>query len=136
MRDFEVAAAIVVKDGKILACRRGQSKYPYLSGKFEFPGGKVEPGESAEAALCRELEEEMNWRAEIVRPYAFYTYEYPDIRPRLRFFLCRAADDAFVLNEHLEARWVTPAEIGGLDWVPADAEVVERLSKEDFGEEF
>ena len=68
MRDFEVVAAIVVDRGEILACRRGASKYPYLTGRFEFPGGKREVGESPEQALRRELSEELGWEVEIVRP--------------------------------------------------------------------
>ena len=132
MRDFEVVAAIVVDRGEILACRRGASKYPYLTGRFEFPGGKREVGESPEQALRRELSEELGWEVEIVRPYAFYDYEYPDMKPRLRFFLCRAASRDFELREHAEARWVKPSEIAALDWVPADASVVEALSRERF----
>ena len=125
----EVVAGIILHKGRILCMQRGQGKYSYLSGKFEFPGGKVEPGEEKHEALMRELREEMNFKAE-VRPEDFFclcSHRYPDFSINLHCYLVRAISPEFECREHISYCWLRPCELKSLDWAQADIEAVERL---------
>ena len=124
LRRVEVSAAIVVKGGAILATQRGYGKW---KGWWEFPGGKIEPGESREEALLREMREEME--AAIVIDSFFQTvdYDYDDFHLTMHCFLCFLPDGSYRLKEHLDARWVTPEEFSSLQWLPADDEVLNNL---------
>lgn len=125
-KHLEVSGAVFVKDGRVFAARRGESVYPYVAHKFEFIGGKLEKGESAEAALVRELKEETGMSVRVIAPFMTVEHEYPDFCITLHTFLCEMLS-AYTLNEHEEARWVAAEELDPEDWAPADAPVVNAL---------
>lgn len=127
---IRVAAAVVVRnDGKILCAKRGNAKNPEAAHKWEFPGGKVETGETPEAALVREMREEMDFPVVAKRKLLAVEHEYADFAIVLDTFLCvpANADAQFVLREHADARWLALDELGALDWAPADVPVVKHL---------
>lgn len=128
-KHIEVVAAAVVHDGFVLAVQRGKGKYVYTDHKWEFPGGKMEPGESEEAALRRELREEMNYEVVPQERLLTVTHSYPDFDITLHVWICSPADDAenFELKEHASSAWLRPDELGDPDWCAADERVVEAL---------
>lgn len=120
-----VVAAVVERDGRYLCMRRCRSRYEYISERWEFPGGKVEPGEDDREALVREIREEMDWEISVGRQLAVVDYEYPDFRVTVAAYLCKGGDeDDFKLLEHLDYRWLTRDEFGSLTWTAADAELI------------
>lgn len=125
-----VAAVVVRKDGKILCARRGNAKNPCVAWKWEFPGGKIEVGETPESALARELREEMDFPVIVEEKIAEVLHAYPSCEIEMDAFLCvpETADAKFVLREHVEARWLAASELFALDWAPADLPIVEKLS--------
>jgi 8-oxo-dGTP diphosphatase len=120
---IHVACAIIERDGRILAALRSRSMSMPL--KWEFPGGKIEAGESPEACLKRELAEEMNVGVAIRRALPSCTHSYPTFTITLYPFVCTIASGEIALNEHRAIAWVTPAEMTALDWTGADAPVIE-----------
>lgn len=132
MKQIEVAAGILIHQGQILCLQRGQGKFDYISYKYEFPGGKLEPGERAEAALKRELAEEMRLEIEVdkLRFYMAVTHTYPDFVVTMHCFFYPLHDRVFDLIEHIDFRWLDPADLDQLDWAEADWPIVRRLMKE------
>ncbi|MHB8963708.1 MAG: (deoxy)nucleoside triphosphate pyrophosphohydrolase [Saccharofermentanales bacterium] len=129
MSKIEVVAAIIIHDDKILCMQRGASKYAYLEGKYEFPGGKIESGEAREKALMRELREELELSLDI-REEDFYMtihHVYPDFEITLHCFICRVDQKNFVRNEHTDHKWLPAKDLLTLDWAMADMPVVEKL---------
>ena len=122
-----VIAAVIERDGLILIARRKEGKqHP---GKWEFPGGTLEVGETEQECLRRELEEELAVSAEIGELYCVSEYEYtPDFTIRLVAYRAYVASDTFSLNDHEEIRWVKPAELSGFDFPEADVPIVEKLA--------
>ena len=106
MKHFEVVAAIIEHEGKILCMQRGHSKYEYVSFKYEFPGGKVEAGEDNHTALERELREEMDMHINISEQDYFMTinHTYPDFAITMHCYLCKLAHPKFVMKEHVDAK--------------------------------
>lgn len=125
-KHLEVVGAIVVQGGKVLAARRGESKYAYVAHKYEFAGGKIEPGESAEQALAREIKEELCADIRILRPFMTLEHEYPDFTITLHTFLCEFVSD-FRNTEHEALAWLSLSELNAAEWAPADAPAVEKL---------
>ena len=125
-KHLEVSGAVFLKDGQVFAARRGESKYPYVAHKYEFIGGKLEKGESAETALVRELNEETGMSVRVIAPFMTVEHEYPDFCITLHTFLCEMLSP-YSLNEHEEARWVGAEGLDPDDWAPADAPVVNAL---------
>jgi 8-oxo-dGTP diphosphatase len=131
-KHLEVTAAILVRGGKILCAKRGAYKYNYVANKFEFPGGKLEAGETKTAALERELREEMDLQIQ-VRDSDLYTtinYEYPDFTLTMYCFLCHLAGQKFVMKEHVAFDWLAPRDLNSVTWAPADAPIIARLAAE------
>ena len=130
-KHLNVVAAIIIYNGRILCMQRGDSPYPYTSHKYEFPGGKVEPGEAKHAALERELREEMAIEVNVKESDLFMSveYKYPDFSLTLSTFLCRVSSPDFIRKEHIASKWLRPAELDTLAWAPADYPVTEKLSK-------
>lgn len=128
-----VAAVVVRADGKILCARRGNAKNPCVAWKWEFPGGKIESGETPEIALARELREEMDFPVIVEEKIAEVCHAYPNCEIEMDAFFCvpANADAQFVLREHVEARWLSASELSALDWAPADLPIVEKLSPPD-----
>lgn len=117
---IEVVAAIILKDGKILATQRGYGNY---AGTWEFPGGKVEPGEDPETALEREIHEELDAVVEVGPLLITVDYEYPEFFMTMHCYVCKLASDMKLL-EHSDARWLSRESLDSVDWLPSDIEVV------------
>lgn len=131
-KHIQVAAALLFRDGKIFATRRGESPYAYVAHKYEFPGGKIERGERGEDTVKRELEEELDMRVKVGGLYASHTHEYPDFIITLWLYECDMLSD-FILKEHESYAWIPPAELDEREWAPADADILGTL-KRVFGE--
>ncbi len=132
MKELEVVAAILIHEEKVLCVQRGHSKYEYISYRFEFPGGKVEPNESHAQALKRELLEELELDVTMLdeHPYLTIDHSYPDFTIHLHAYRCRAPSLVFRLKEHISSRLLPPAELLKLDWAPADVPILEKLMKD------
>ncbi|MCW1887493.1 (deoxy)nucleoside triphosphate pyrophosphohydrolase [Luteolibacter flavescens] len=121
---IEVVAGLILDGtGRLLACKRPEGKH--LGGKWEFPGGKVEPGESPSDALVRELEEELGIRVETATALTPVVWDYGRGPIRLHPFLCRILSGQPHPHEHSEIRWCGPDELGELDWAEADVPILE-----------
>ncbi|MDR3225835.1 MAG: (deoxy)nucleoside triphosphate pyrophosphohydrolase [Clostridiales Family XIII bacterium] len=126
---ISVVGAILLQSGKILAAQRGYGDY---AGWWEFPGGKVEPGEEPEAALKREIKEELDAEIRIDRYFETTEYDYGDFYLSMRCYLCTLAPGEEVsLLEHLSAKWVGRDEVHTLKWLAADIPVIESLQRQD-----
>ena len=126
MKRIEVVAAIIRKDGKIFATQRG---YGDFKDWWEFPGGKIEAGESPEQALVREIREELSTDIIIEKLLRTVEYDYPKFHLTLHCYLCALASDSLHLNEHEAARWLAKDDIYTVKWLPADEEVLEMLAE-------
>lgn len=123
-RTIEVAAAVIFDArGRLLATQRGYGEYKDW---WEFPGGKLEPGEAAEAALRREIREEMAAELQVERLLTTVEYDYPGFHLTMHCFRCTFASD-YQLLEHESARWLAPDELNTVRWLPADEEVLQML---------
>lgn len=129
MKKIAVVAAIIKYEDKILCVQRNSNKYDYLSYKYEFPGGKVEIGESNEAALIREIKEELHMDIEVESHFYTVEHQYPDFAITMKSFLCSVKDDALTLTEHIAFKWLKKEELESLDWAAADIPIVENLIK-------
>ena len=131
MKHLEVVGAVIVYDGKVLCMQRGEGKYPYVSLKYEFPGGKVEAGETHPEALMRELREEMNFDVSITEDDYLTTvnHKYPDFEITMYCYLCHPTSPEFTRKEHINHVWALPNEMMDLDWAPADIPVAKLVSK-------
>ncbi|MBR4533156.1 MAG: 8-oxo-dGTP diphosphatase MutT [Bacteroidaceae bacterium] len=127
MKQIEVVAAIIRKDDKIFATQRG---YGEFKDWWEFPGGKMEAGESPEEALVREIREELSTEISVDELFCTVEYDYPAFHLILHCYLCSLLTDALHLNEHEAARWLTKDELDSVDWLPADWEVIEALKEQ------
>jgi 8-oxo-dGTP diphosphatase len=127
MKHIDVVAAIIIVDNKILCVQRNVSKYDYISMKFEFPGGKVEQGESNEIALKREIKEELNIDIDIKQDFLIVNHEYPDFKLTMHSFICSSINTNLTLTEHIDFKWLTKDKITELDWAAADVPIVEKL---------
>lgn len=124
---IRVVAAVFCSEDKVLACRKAPGKS--LAGLWEFPGGKIEPGETAKKALIREISEELSVSAVIGEKITTTIFEYDFATIELTTFFCTITDGALALTDHDEARWVTTEEAGQLPWAPADIPAVEKVVK-------
>jgi 8-oxo-dGTP diphosphatase len=122
---IRVVAAILQRDGKILIARRKAGKS--FAGKWEFPGGKIEPGESPEAALRRELKEEFSIEASVESYLGTSRHSYPLLTVELIAYTVRYEGGSFVLSEHDELRWVKKEDLPSFDMTEADLPLIELL---------
>lgn len=132
MNHIEVVAAIFICDGKVLCMQRGPGKYEYISYKYEFPGGKINPGENKYDAFVREIKEEMNLEVpkEDVKYFLMVNHQYPDFYITMHSFIVDLKDKNFERKEHINHRWVYPDELSDLDWVQADIPIIEKILAE------
>ena len=124
---IDVTCAIVIDGFKVLVTQRSETmKLPL---KWEFPGGKINPDETSEMCINRELMEELNIKVEILGKLPDSQFEYPTFTINLLPFVVRIKDGELTLREHKAFRWLEPEELKLLDWAPADIPVLERFLK-------
>ena len=126
MKTVQVVAAVIRKDGRIFATQRG---YGPWKDYWEFPGGKTEPGETTEQALCREIREELETDIAVGDKLAQVEYDYPDFHLSMGCYFCTVLSGRLTLKEHESARWLAPDELDSVRWLPADLQVVDALKK-------
>ena len=127
MKRIEVVAAIIRKEGRIFATQRGYGEWKDW---WEFPGGKMEPGETPEEALKREIREELSTEIRVDDLLCTVEYDYPKFHLTLHCYLCSLVTEALHLNEHEAARWLAKDELDSVKWLPADREVIEKMRNE------
>ena len=127
MKKVEVVAAIIVHNNEFFCVQRPESKLPYISKKFEFPGGKIEVGETQKEALQRELMEELNLQSEIGDLFLTVNHTYPDFEITMHSYICEVNSRDIDLNEHISLKWLTKNELNQLDWAKADVPIVNKL---------
>ena len=124
MKVIEVVAAIIHdEEGRIFATQRG---YGPMKDGWEFPGGKMESGETPEEALKREIWEELDTRIEVEQLFKTIDYDYPNFHLTMHCFKC-TLDSAITLKEHEAAKWLKPEELNTVQWLPADEEIINEL---------
>lgn len=126
MKTIEVVAAIIIQDDKVFATQRG---YGDFKDGWEFPGGKVEEGETPQEALVREIKEELDTVIEVGDFLYTVDYDYPKFHLTMHCFICSIKEGALHLNEHEAAKWLGRDELWSVDWLPADVEVVKALEE-------
>lgn len=126
MKTIEVVSAIIRNENKILTTRRSLGDYKNL---WEFPGGKMELGETRGEALRREIKEELEVDINISSYFTTIDYDYPDFHLKMHCFLCHIYDGQLYLNVHDDAKWLGLEELEELEWVPADTLVIEKLKE-------
>ena len=124
-KHIEVVAAIILRDGRIFATQRGYGEWKDW---WEFPGGKIEPGESTENALKREIREELATEIEVDELLTTVEYDYPKFHLTMHCYLCTIIGGDLSLLEHEDARWLALDELDCVKWLPADKDVIEKLS--------
>jgi len=129
MKHYKVVAAVIVDKGKYLCLQRGKTKFTYTTNKWEFPGGKVEVGETEPKALKREILEEMDYPIEVNEHLITVEYRYPDFSIALSAYICTPLNGSFILNEHQNYKWLEMQELDSLDWAAADIEIVNEIKK-------
>jgi 8-oxo-dGTP diphosphatase len=124
MKRIEVVAAIIKQDDKIFVSQRGYGDY---KGFWEFPGGKMEAGETPQQALKREIKEELDIEVTVGELFDTVEYDYPEFHLIMHCFLCSILSGEVVLKEHEAAKWLTKDKLNSVKWLPADEALVERL---------
>ncbi|MGO3280333.1 (deoxy)nucleoside triphosphate pyrophosphohydrolase [Brevibacterium aurantiacum] len=124
-KEINVVGAVVTNDGKILSAQRSESMS--LPGMWEFPGGKIEPGETPRSALVREMQEELLCTVDIGDQVASTRYEYDFGFVTLTTFYATLVDGEPQLTEHSEIRWIDAADLDSVEWAPADVPAVETI---------
>lgn len=124
MKRIEVVAAIIRKEGCIFATQRGYGEWKDW---WEFPGGKMEVGETAEEALKREIREELSTEINVNELLCTVEYDYPKFHLTMHCYLCTLQTEALHLNEHEAARWLPKEELNSVQWLPADLQILEKI---------
>ncbi len=131
MKTIEVVAGVIRFENQYLCVQRGASKYEYIHHKYEFPGGKIEEGESEEQALRRELKEELEIEIKsIIKKLSIVDHQYPDFRLIMHPYLCEPMSNNIQLKEHIDFKWLSKNELQKLDWAAADLPIVKELQNE------
>ncbi|MDO4326589.1 MAG: 8-oxo-dGTP diphosphatase MutT [bacterium] len=126
MKTIRVTAAIIERENRIFATQRG---YGSFKDGWEFPGGKIEEGESPEAALLREIREELDTEVSVESLFDMVEYDYPEFHLVLYCYLCHIVKGDLKLLEHEAARWLGREELDSVAWLPADIRVIEKLKE-------
>lgn len=126
MKVIKVAAAIIIQNGRVFATQRG---YGEFKDGWEFPGGKVEPEETLQEALVREIKEELNSVIEVGELLDTVEYDYPEFHLSMDCFICKIKAGDLELKEHEDARWLTTETLDSVDWLPADLGLIQKIKK-------
>ncbi|HAP20771.1 MAG TPA: 8-oxo-dGTP diphosphatase MutT [Lachnospiraceae bacterium] len=126
MKTVKVAAAIIQKGNQVFATQRG---YGDFKDGWEFPGGKIEPGETPEEALVREIKEELDTEISIRKLIYVVEYDYSQFHLTMYCYLCEVLSGQLVLKEHEAARWLTKDTLESVDWLPADVDLIGKLKE-------
>ncbi len=126
MKIIKVAAAIIMDGEKIFATQRG---YGEFKDGWEFPGGKVEVGETPENALVREIKEELDTEIEIIELFDTVEHDYPEFHLSMDCFICKLKCGDLILKEHEAAKWLTKETLDSVDWLPADWGLIEKMKE-------
>lgn len=126
MKEIKVVAAIIQKENKILATKRGYCEFINM---WEFPGGKIESGETKEQALVREIKEELNIEISVDKFAIDIEYQYPNFYLFMSCFMCSIKEGSIELLEHNDGKWITKEELNTLNWLPADIDAVNYLKE-------
>lgn len=124
MKTLKVVAAIIIQEKQVFATQRG---YGEFKDGWEFPGGKIEAGESPQEALVREIREELGIEIEVGKILDTVEYDYPDFHLSMDCFFCTIKSGELVLKEHEAARWLTEENLNDVDWLPADQGLIEKI---------
>ena len=124
MKIVKVVAAIIIHENKIFATQRG---YGEFKDGWEFPGGKIEPGETPQEALVREIKEELDIEIEVKDFLETVEYDYPEFHLSMDCFFCVIRSGELVLKEHEAAKWLTVETLDSVDWLPADQGLIEGI---------
>lgn len=127
---IEVTAAIICKEGKFLICQRPKGKNCELL--WEFPGGKIEPGETGEQCIVREIQEELGVTLRVLRKLTDVVYEYPDRTVHLHFYVTEIESGGLVRKEHNAFAWITEADVPDYQFCPADTKMLSQINLSSF----
>jgi 8-oxo-dGTP diphosphatase len=133
MKSVSVVAAVICNKSKVLCVQRGFNKYDYINRKWEFPGGKIEPNETPEDAIHREIIEELRLEVRVELELINIVHQYPDFLLRMQVYSCslisNKGEPVVVLSEHLDYKWLSPRsqQFLSLDWAAADIPIVKLL---------
>lgn len=126
MKEIKVVAAIIQKENKILATKRGYGEFINM---WEFPGGKIESGETKEQALVREIKKELNIEISVDKFAIDIEYQYPNFYLFMSCFMCSIKEGSIELLEHNDGKWITKEDLNTLNWLPADIDAVNYLKE-------
>lgn len=126
MKEIKVVAAIIKNEDKILATKRGYGEFINM---WEFPGGKIESGETKKQALVREIKEELNIEINVDKFALDIEYQYPNFYLFMSCFMCSIREGSIELLEHNDGKWITKEELNTLNWLPADIDAVNYLKE-------
>ena len=125
MKTIEVVAAIIIQDKHVFATQRG---YGAWKGWWEFPGGKIEPGECPQEALKREIKEELDAEISVGAMLETVEWDYPTFHLTMHCYLCTLESDSIILNEHESSAWLTKDTLDSVKWLPADITLIKQIS--------
>ena len=126
MKTVRVVAAIIIEKGKVFATQRG---YGEFKDGWEFPGGKIEPGETPEEAVVREIKEELDTEVKAIELLDTVEYDYPKFHLSMDCFICKILSGDLVLKEHEAAKWLTRETLDSVEWLPADQGLIAQIEK-------
>lgn len=126
MKIIRVVAAIIIEHGKVFATQRG---YGEFKDGWEFPGGKIEPDETPEEAIVREIKEELDTEVEVVELLDTVEYDYPNFHLSMDCFICKIKSGDLVLKEHEAAKWLTKETLDSVEWLPADLGLIPQIER-------